>query len=88
MSRTTLVIPPALRRRAAAHARGQGKSLSQFVRERLEESLAAVPGTQRSRARARFLGRKPWQGKAGGATDTAVNHDFYLYGLPKRDRAK
>jgi hypothetical protein len=87
MSRTTVVIPPALRRRAQLHARAQGKSFSQFVRERLEESLAGAPAAC-TPARGRFLRRKPWRGKAGGAADAALNHDHYLYGLPKRDQAK
>ncbi len=73
MHRTTIMLPPDLRRKADKEAKALGISLSELIRRRLggnDEAEAAL--------RPRFFTRQPWQGS--GATDVAANHDDYLYG--------
>ena len=50
-----------------------GYSLSELIRRRL-----AADGEQENVVRPRFFARQPWPGS--GPTDTAANHDSYLYG--------
>jgi hypothetical protein len=73
MHRTTILLPNELRRRADREAKALGISLSELIRRRLatdqEPAVAERP---------RFYARLPWTGP--GPSDTAANHDAYLYG--------
>lgn len=73
MHRTTILLPDELRRRADREAKALGISLSELIRRRL-----AADGEQENVVRPRFFARQPWPGS--GPTDTAANHDSYLYG--------
>lgn len=72
MHRTTILLPDDLRRRADREAKALGISLSELIRRRL-----AQPAKETSEERPRFFTRKPWTGS--GPSDTAANHDSYLY---------
>lgn len=74
MHRTTIMLPPDLRRKADREAEALGVSLSELIRRRL--SAGGLPEPESTKPR--FFSRQPWQG--GGVTDTAANHDQYLYG--------
>jgi hypothetical protein len=73
MHRTTIMLPPDLRRKADREAKALGISLSELIRRRLSAGGLPEPG-----AKPRFFSRQPWQG--AGGSDTAANHDQYLYG--------
>ena len=73
MHRTTILLPPELRRKADREAQALGISLSELIRRRLSGGESMEPAV-----RPRFFSRPPWQGS--GASDTAANHDQYLYG--------
>jgi hypothetical protein len=73
MHRTTILIPDDLRRRAYREAKALGISLSELIRRRL-----APDGDADKTDRPRFFTRQPWTGQ--GPSDTAANHDAYLYG--------
>jgi len=73
MQRTTIMLPPDLRRKADREAKALGISLSELIRRRL-----AGNAESKSDERPRFFSRKAWQG--AGPSDTAGNHDQYLYG--------
>lgn len=73
MHRTTILLPNELRRRADREAKSLGISLSELIRRRL-----AADERQPDAERPRFFSRQPWTGQ--GPSDTAANHDTYLYG--------
>lgn len=73
MHRTTILLPPDLRRKADREAKALGISLSELIRRRL-----SAGDSQESEAKPSFYERQPWQG--AGAHDSAANHDPYLYG--------
>jgi hypothetical protein len=73
MHRTTILLPNELRRRADREAKALGISLSELIRRRLAENESAE-----NPERPRFFARQPWTGP--GPSDTAANHDAYLYG--------
>lgn len=73
MHRTTILLPNELRRRADREAKALGISLSELIRRRL-----AADGDAVKTDRPRFFARQPWTGQ--GPSDTAANHDIYLYG--------
>jgi hypothetical protein len=43
VNRTTIMLPPSLKRRAAAHAQSIGVSLGELIRHALEAALNAEP---------------------------------------------
>lgn len=73
MHRTTILLPNELRRSAEREAKALGISLSELIRRRL-----AATGESAIAERPRFFARQPWTGQ--GPSDTAANHDAYLYG--------
>lgn len=73
MHRTTIMLPPDLRRKADREAQALGISLSELIRRRLGgESGGETDDLPK------FFTRQPWQG-AAGPSDVAANHDAYLY---------
>jgi hypothetical protein len=75
--RTTIMLPPELKRRAADLASSRGISLGELIREALEEQL----GRHRINwsEDPLFKDHVIWDGD--GPTDLAANHDHYLYDL-------
>jgi hypothetical protein len=73
MHRTTILLPNDLRRRADREAKALGISLSELIRRRLAADVETMTSD-----RPRFFARQPWTGP--GSSDTAANHDTYLYG--------
>jgi hypothetical protein len=85
--RTTIVLPPELKRRAVSRARHQGISFGEFVRRAVERQLTRpadkvikVPWKRGSRK----TGDPFWDNLVtyhdDGPTDLSVRHDDYLYG--------
>jgi hypothetical protein len=74
--RTTIVLPPALKKKAMARARTEGISFGEFVRQSLRDKLTRPQGKRK--------GKDPfWSDVAvydgPVPADVSVNHDKYLY---------
>ncbi len=72
--RTTIMLPPELKRRAAKRAKEQGVSFGELVRESLTAALTGAAEVEDSLLadRAVYRGKTP--------RDLAAEHDRYLYG--------
>jgi len=72
--RTTIMLPPELKRRAIKRAKERGVSFGELVRESLSVILTGAPDTEDSLLadRAVYRGKTP--------RDLAAEHDRYLYG--------
>jgi len=78
MHRTTLVLPAALKERAATAAYTAGLSFGEFVRRAIDRALEQKP-QRRGRTRdPLFADNAVYRGK--GPSDLAEHHDAYLYG--------
>jgi len=85
MTRTTIVLPPEIKRQAKAEAQRMRISFADFVRQAIAEKL---PGNHKGGDRLKRRRQDPLfrlldrlhiiKGKT--ATDVAANHDDYLYG--------
>jgi hypothetical protein len=75
MQRTTVVLPPGLKKRAMTLARQRKISFAEFVRQAVEHSAPAP--------RKRLKGKDPyWENVPvydGLPADLSVNHDKYLH---------
>jgi len=93
MTRTTIVLPPHIKRQAKAEAQRQKISFGEFVRKAIAEQLpGAHKGGDRLKRRRqdplfRLLDRLPLvEGET--VTDIAANHDDYLYGKKSEFQGK
>jgi hypothetical protein len=85
--RTTVVLPPELKKRAVLRARQQGISFGEYVRRALQDRLAQAPKKvvmipwKKGR---RKTGDPFWDNLVtyddGGPTDMSTRHDDYLAG--------
>lgn len=81
MTRTTILLPPTVKRRALAAARAAGTSLGAVVRGSLDQTLP-LPARRQQAARQRAAIAAMLQfgeGAQPGPADLAANHDQYLY---------
>jgi hypothetical protein len=80
MQRTTIMLPRALKERAAREARSRGVSLGEFIREALSCLLRS---DQNAAAQDPLMGDTAvYEGP--GPEDTAERHDDVLYGPTRR----
>ena len=77
MDRTTIMLPPELKTRAANQAKKKKISLGQYIREALKTSLD-MEGRAEADDDPLFLDKAVFDGKTPG--DLASDHDRYLYG--------
>lgn len=85
MLKTYLYIPDQLNEKIKSAAKRRGKSKAEVIRETLEEGLTKEKekdGGVKALLKLAELGKKY---NAKGPRDASVNHDYYLWGLPKRD---
>lgn len=86
MLKTYLYIPDDLNERIDRAAKAQKKSKAEVIRKALEKGIAT--DVQEKNAGVEFLfklaelGRK---NKLKGPRDGSINHDYYLWGLPKKN---
>lgn len=82
--RTTIVLPPELKRRAVSRARRQGISFGEFVRRAVEKQVALPTVKIVKPPRKRKTGDPFWDNlvffEDDGPTDLSVRHDDYIYG--------
>ena len=89
MTRTTIMLPEDVKRRAMAEARKLNVSFADFVRQAVAGKLPpegrAVDRLKRRRKDPlfRLLDRLPLA-RRDAATDVAARHDDYLYGEPSK----
>ncbi len=77
MDRTTIMLPPELKSRAANQAKKMRISLGQYIREALIKSLEMDSGRD-ANDDSLFLDNAVFNGVV--PKDVASNHDRYLYG--------
>ena len=77
MTRTTLMLPPELRRKAFEEAHKLGISFGEFVRAAMRRALERAP--KGDRVHDSFLDDKAVY-KGPVPSDSSTNHDAYLYG--------
>lgn len=77
MDRTTIMLPPELKTRAANHAKKMGISLGRYIREALRTSLE-VKNRREADEDSLFLDNAVFEGKT--PEDLASDHNGYLYG--------
>ena len=75
MLRTTIMLPPDLKRRAVLRAQAEGVSLGELIRRSLESAIRD-PSDSRDRDPL-FADREVFAGEV--PADIAQNHDRYLY---------
>jgi len=80
MDRTTIMLPPELKVRAANQAKKMGISLGQLIRKAPKKSLDTEKRTKTGDD-SLFLDNVVYGGKTPG--DLASEHDKYLYGEKK-----
>ena len=77
MDRTTIMLPPELKSRAANQAKKMRISLGQYIREALIKSLEMDSGRD-ANDDSLFLDNAVFNGTV--PKDVTANHDRYLYG--------
>ena len=80
VQRTTIVMPPSLKRRATSRARAEGISFGELVRQAVEQRITNPP----MRKRKAKTGDPFWDNLKviddDGPADLSVNFEDYLYG--------
>lgn len=84
MHRTTILLPPELRREAENAARARGMTLSELIRQKLAATVAPKGGNRRQRDPLFRPGRLI---ETIGPTNVSARHDDYLYGKDAKPRA-
>ena len=75
--RTSLVIPPGLKRQAVARARSEGVSFAEFVRQSLRDTLTRPSRKKKGKQDPFWSDVAVYEGPV--PPDISVNHDKYLY---------
>ena len=78
MDRTTIMLPPDLKRRALQRAKELGISFGEFVRTSLGDRLRTPKKGKGQERDPFFADEEFYEGPSPG--DWAENHDRYLYG--------
>lgn len=76
MERTTIMLPPELKARAAKYSQLKGISLGQLIREALEKEVMGE-GNMNQSLDPFFSDREVYRGDA--PSDLSAEHDRYLY---------
>lgn len=86
MLKTYLYIPEHLNKKIDYTAKAQKTSKAEVIRQALNEGLEIVSKKQPSGVEALLelaeLARKNY---VKGPRDASINHDYYLWGLPKKN---
>ena len=86
MLKTYLYIPDELNEKINRAANAQKKSKAEIIRRALEKGIGAEEQGKNAGVEALFkLAELAKKYKIKGPRDLSVNHDYYLWGLPKKD---
>ena len=87
MLKTYLYIPDDLNEKISRAADAQKKSKAEIIRKALEKGISEEEQGKNTGVELLFklaeLGKK---NKVKGPKDASVNHDYYIWGFPKKDR--
>ncbi len=87
MLKTYLYVPEELDKKINFTAKTQNKSKAEVIRLALQEGINAIEMKSSGGAEVLLqiykLGKKY---KVKGPRDASINHDYYLYGLPKKNQ--
>lgn len=87
MLKTYLYVPDELERKIILTARVQNKSKAQFIREALEEGVKIIQERQTGGAEVLLeIAEMAKKYKVKGPKDGSINHDYYLWGFPKKNK--
>lgn len=86
MLKTYLYVPESLEEKITRSAKAQNKSKAAVIRQALEEGLSSLEEKGKGGAEV-LLKLSEWAKKNNvkGPRDGSVNHDYYLWGFPKKD---
>ena len=86
MLKTYLYIPEQLDKKIKITAEAQNKSKAEIIRTALTEGLDALEKKRTGGAEVLLaLAAFAKKNKVKGPKDASVNHDYYLWGLPKKN---
>lgn len=86
MLKTYLYLPEELNTELTKLAIAQNKSKAQALREAIKEGISVLEKKQHGGAEVLLgLAKMAKKHKVKGPRDGAINHDYYLWGLPKRN---
>lgn len=86
MLKTYLYIPDHLEEKIRQTARMQKKSKAELMRQALEEGISNLTKKQVGGAEVLLeLAELARKHNIKGPKDAAINHDYYLWGLPKKN---
>lgn len=87
MLKTYLYIPEYLEKKIRITAKAQNKSKAEVMRQALQEGLNVAEKQSKGGAEVLLkIAELAEKNKVRGPRDASVNHDYYLWGLPKRNR--
>lgn len=86
MLRTYLYIPEHLEKKITSKAKEEKKSKAEVIRQTLEAGFESMEKQKPNGAEVLLqLAEMAKKYKTKGLRDASVNHDYYLWGLPKKD---
>ena len=86
MLKTYLYIPDELNEKIDRASKAQKKSKAEIIRKVLEKGITDEEYGKNVGVEALFkLAKLAKKYKVKGPRDLSVNHDYYLWGLPKKD---
>lgn len=84
MLKTYLYIPEQLKEKIFRTAKAQKKSRAEIIRNALEKGLESEKEYSGAEALLELV-KFAKKHKAKGPRDLSVNHDYYLWGMPKKN---
>lgn len=86
MLKTYLYIPDHLEKQIVQTAQSQKKSKAEVMRKALQEGLDVIEKQNKGGAEVLLkLAELAKKYPVKGPRDASVNHDYYIWGLPKKD---
>lgn len=86
MLKTYLYVPEELERKITLTAKSTHKSKAEIIRQALKEGFNSMEKQKSSGADVLLeLSKLAKKHKLKGPRDASVNHDYYLWGLPKKN---
>lgn len=86
MFKTYLYIPEQLEKKLKLTAQAQKKSKAEIMRQALEEGVNIIEKRQAGGAEVLLeIAKMAKKLKIKGPKDASINHDYYLWGLPKKN---
>lgn len=86
MLKTYLYVPEELKEKIIRTAKAQNKSKAEIMRQALREGIESLRRKQASGAEVLLeLAELAKKNHVSGPKDGSINHDYYLWGFPKKD---